>query len=541
MFKLTTGFSLMLMRRHLWCGVVLLGAAMLLAFVLPPGAFPYSPDSADYIEQARSLHAHGAALATPYDLNQPDVVREPSRLFPVGFPIVLALLSTFGVEPSVGAVLVNGIAAVLIPVILFLALRPSCGPRLAAIAAILCATTPGLILNATFGMSDCFALALSLLVFHLAVNAKSSGMHLLAGAVAAFAYVSRNALIALLLASMIFHVWMVFEHRLSRESRRQLLGFVSGCLVVLVPYVLRNLAVYGTINPYAMGESTIGLAENASAMLAALAYDLSAVAAFQLRIEPLGVAGFALLLAATISIPLLLASGRRLFTERQRRAMVFGTAYVLIGLWMVVVARTRYQWGETIGIRHSLQYTPYILGMACIVIATMLRGRGGTPRFAAGLSIVFLAALLLVHVRFYSNQLHQADVRNSMAGGQHVYRSGQDFLCGRDEGTFLVSNWAYVFRIRCGVPARHIWIVDPAREKSQPRFVGTESSYHTLKEGLDAAARNAAGRPLFVALFPGRGGLSRADFPMADEDTAALRREGWTLVTNAHEKILLER
>ena len=537
----SSGISRSAVHLYLWYGIALLGAAMLLVFVLSGRPFPYSPDSADYIEQARSLSERGVALSTPYDLARPDAISEPSRLFPIGFPIVLALLSTLDLDPSIGAVALNGLAAVLAPILLFFALKPSCGPRLAAIASLLFATTPSLIDNAPFAMTDSFALALSLLVFHLTVNARSSGAHLLSGAIAAFAYVSRNALAALLLSSMVFYIWAVLHDRYRGDSRRQFFCFVLGLSVVLAPYMLRNLAVYGAINPYAMGKSTIGIAENAASMLGAFAYDLSGIAAIQEAIRPFVFVGFLGLLTVTVIAPLVLVRVRHVFNERQWRATIFSAAYVLIGTWTIIMVRSKYQWGEVIDLRHTLQYSPYVVGAACIAVATRFGAAAGTSPVVARLCVFSLAALLLVHARFYSQQLDGLAERNARFGGHDVYASGREFACGREDGAFMVSNWAYVFRIKCEVPARHLWVIDPGRDEGQRHFVGTAATYRSLKQGLDSVAESVLERPIAVALFPGRGGLSRSDFPMEIEEAAALENSGWTIVANSRERILLER
>ena len=541
MFNAKSRFYYLTSHRYFWFGVSLIGAIMLLIFVISGRTFPYSPDSADYIEQARSLHAHGAALSTPYDLTNPGVVNEPSRLFPMGFPVAIALLSTLNIDPSIGAVVLNGLAAVLVPIILFLALRPSCGPGLAALASLLVATTPSLIDNAPLGMSDSFALALSLLVFHLTVNTRSSGAHVLSGSVAAFAYVSRNALVALILSSLIFYIYFILRDRSSGDSRRQFLCFVLGLSIILAPYVLRNLVVYDAINPYVMGKSTIGIAENASSMLGAFAYDLSGIAALKEAIQPLGIIGFIGLLAATISVPFMLFRVRHIFDDRQWRAIIFSSAYVLVGTWIVIVARTKYQWGETIDVRHTMQYVPYIVSIACIAIAARFDANVAASPIIARLPIFLVVVLLLVHARFYLQQLDGLAERNSRYGGQDVYASGREFACGRDDEAFVISNWAYVFRIKCALPARHLWVIDLERDATQRHFSGTAVSYRSLKQGLDSIAEDVAERPVAVALFPGKGGLTEADFPMRVEDSVALESSGWTIAVNSHEKILLER
>ena len=527
-------------RRYRWHVIALSGAGLLFVFVALGRAFPYSPDSADYIEQARSLYAHGTALSTPYDLGRTEIVSEPSNLFPVGFPIVLALLLALGIEPAIGAVVVNGLSAILAPVVLFVALTPSCGSRLAAIASLLCATTPGLIGNAPFAMTDTFTLALSLLVFHLSVNSRTNGAHFLSGAIAAFSYVSRNALVALLLSSMIFYVYMIAQDRSRSDLRRQFLHFTLGLSVILTPYILYNLAVHGSINPYSMGKSTIGIAENSASMLGALAYDLSSLASLQEIIRPIGTGSFFVLLASTILAPCVLILARRAFNEPQWRALVFSTEYVLIGIWIVIVARSKYQWGDTIDTRHTLQYVPYVIGTTCIAIAAKT---GTTPirsSIITKLSLLFLTALLLVHARFFIQQLHGHAEVDSRFNGLHVYALGRDFACNKEDGTFVVSNWAYVFRIKCAVPARHLWIIDPEHDEAQRHFIGTAASHSSLKQALDFLVEHIEERPIAVALFPGKGGLSRMDFPMQEKEVDSLSNEGWTIVRNTHEKILLE-
>src|SRR5665811_575028 len=60
--------------------------------------FPFSPDSAEYIEQARNLVNSGSASSTPYGLTSADKDQVENRLFPIGFSIVIATVSSFGFD-----------------------------------------------------------------------------------------------------------------------------------------------------------------------------------------------------------------------------------------------------------------------------------------------------------------------------------------------------------------------------------------------------------------------------------------------------------
>src|SRR4051812_42924799 len=64
------------------------------------GSVPYTPDSANYIEQARSLLAGNGFESRPYWIDDIDVSQRPDKLFPPGYPLVIAVGSVLSGAPA---------------------------------------------------------------------------------------------------------------------------------------------------------------------------------------------------------------------------------------------------------------------------------------------------------------------------------------------------------------------------------------------------------------------------------------------------------
>lgn len=521
------------------CGVSILAVLSLVLLVVRGRAYPFTPDSADYIEQARTLLNVGVALSTPFDLSRPQVAMEPSRLFPIGFPLLVALLGLAGLEPERAAVALNGVAAILVPIAVFIALRRAVGSGWSAIAVLLCATTPSLAVNAPFAMTDSVSLLLAVIVFGLVVNSVSTGAYLAAGTLAAVAYMSRHAMLALLVASLIH----LLVEMLSTSQRREVLtragAFFFGALLVLIPLFLRNHAVHGAISPYIMAPSTIGLSENAVRLLAVIAEDIlalpGAIAGRRVAdlVGILGLMGISLLLVYPIMVRC------NLFTTTQARFFSFSAIYIVVAGWLVVIARTKYQWGEVIGLRHSLQITPFLIICGVLLSSQIYRvwlGRSGRI-----ILLILLAALIVGHIRAVV-QLHLGlNERNARFGGQQVLELGRDHICDQSSGSLLVSNWAYVFRISCAANVRHLWIIDPETDAAQRDFLGAAVSYRSLEAALRATAQAGGDRSIVLAVFPGRGGINSSDLPLNSNKVNQFQALGWEVRRNDENSLIMSR
>ena len=165
--------------------VIIISILMTAHLIFRSPDFPFAPDSAAYIEQARNLIQEGSALTTPYG---PDGIdKTPDKLFPIGFPIVLAFISMFGLDPREAALAVGWLSAILLPLLLYTSFRKQIGSSRAAILAGLSALSPGVLTNAPIGASDVFALAMAVSAIGLVLNARPTTLFFVSGAVAGFA------------------------------------------------------------------------------------------------------------------------------------------------------------------------------------------------------------------------------------------------------------------------------------------------------------------------------------------------------------------
>jgi hypothetical protein len=91
-----------------YCLAILIGlCATTIAYFMP--VFPYTPDSACYIEQARSLLARGVFESGLYGTEKPLATFVPDPLFPPGYPVLIASFSLLlSVPPEVVALFLSG-------------------------------------------------------------------------------------------------------------------------------------------------------------------------------------------------------------------------------------------------------------------------------------------------------------------------------------------------------------------------------------------------------------------------------------------------
>src|SRR5215470_8599717 len=89
---------------------------------------PYTPDSASYIEQARSFLAGNGFASRPYWIDDIDVLQRPDRQFPPGYPLVIGVGSALSGAPVEAVALwTNRLALMVLPLIIFVVFRPVIG------------------------------------------------------------------------------------------------------------------------------------------------------------------------------------------------------------------------------------------------------------------------------------------------------------------------------------------------------------------------------------------------------------------------------
>ncbi len=329
---------------------------------------PYTSDSAVYIEAAEHFAAGQGLLVTPYSVEPVETDLHPLAIFPPGYPFLIWAATRLGLDAARAALAVQGACLAALPILFFLLFRRLVAPSTAVVASLVCTWTSPIVLASLHAWSDVPFLAFALLSFELlfrGIAGDRIGPTFGAGVAAAFACLTRNVGYALV-GSELFGLAAAIALRptVRRAWWRGSAAYGSGFLGVYGWWLLRNLLVVGRLQPYDFDPSDLSLADNVEHLARAL------VTAF------VGgrAASFALGLGALAVLALTALSVHEIQRLRERRdestlvvaALVWSTlaAYGVAGAGLVVLARTRYGWGEYINARHILQYH-WILIIAC--------------------------------------------------------------------------------------------------------------------------------------------------------------------------------
>ena len=205
-----------------WLGLVALLAGVLLVagydLTLAPKRYPYSADSASYIDMAASLHEAGRPLVTPWEVDPGDRDAIPQILFPPGFGIVIAAFMPFAGDAASAALWPSRIAAALLPFLIVTLFRGALPDRTLLAMALLALLAPGVRAWQFVAYSDVTGLAFSVVALGALARglglvgrpAVGLGWLLLAGLVAGLGYGVRNSGLAVLGASvaMLGYAWL---------------------------------------------------------------------------------------------------------------------------------------------------------------------------------------------------------------------------------------------------------------------------------------------------------------------------------------------
>lgn len=489
--------------------------AATLAYYQP--IFPYTPDSACYIEQARSLIARGVFESGIYEGSENlSANYVPDRLFPPGYPMAIALFSLFlPVQSEVVAVFLSLAALVLMPACIVFSFRRIVGVEVALIIGLLVVFTPVVIRFGGMANSDAVSLLLVTFCMGLVLNAGDRLMAwFVTGLLVGFAYLFRNANLAFVLSLCGFIVWrLVFEAENRRKKIAIAGAWLLGFSVMVVPWMIRNQMVFGKIQPYAMPSSSVGFIENIHAFVEAQLGVLLALPGldWSLARNPLGNMGLIIVLG--LLVWLVLMSWKK-WEKIDREALIFSGLYCLFGAAIVIVARSKYEWGELINERHTQAYLFALL----IALALILKN---TPMKISKqwLGLVLASGLLLTRIydmpRLYQYNPYKANV---LAVAEQIKKNQQtDPLCTQLNGRLGVSNYAYVYRIICAVPVRHVF----------PKLHGDEFIDGPLNELIPVTAKQG----VVVSIYPNRD-VDKKDLPLDQKYLNQLSASGWQVLQN---------
>ena len=424
---------------------LVLGALFVGAYdaALGTSRYPFSGDSASYIEMAASLRASGRPRVTPWDVEPADQDAVPQPLFPPGFAVVVAALTPLTGNVRSASQLPNRLAAALLPLLVLVFWRGAATPAALLGVGVWTLLSPGVREWQFVAYSDVTALACAVVALGALARALTAPPSLRAqatwcvgaGLAAAVCYALRNAGLAVLTASAatLGYAWLR-----GFIGARPIGYWLLGTAAPLIALESYNFATFGTLWPYTMPPSVRGWGLNLVDFAGAQLGDAGLPDALAAAMP----GGW---LVAVIGVVLALGAAAAWATRADRHPhlllMLLGL-YAAAGAALLVASRSRYEWGNTIDARNVLQYT-FALGLAAAVAARAL-STVQVRRAAA------LVALLLIAVRGVDAGIEAAAARNAAPEAWfELNRDARVIAAVREiaTGTLVASNAAVLFRI----------------------------------------------------------------------------------------------
>jgi len=326
-----------------------------------------SPDSAAYIECARNI-AEGRGFVVGDEAGRlTDGRWHAMRSWPPGYPLLVAAVMRLGPSAADAAPAAAAISAAAFLAVLAGFCLGRFPTAVALCLALTAASMHSLLTISAMSWSDApyLAFAAASLVC-LAKSERATGgapfWILAAGLTGGFAWCIRNVAVALFGASVFLlacrALWLP-AWRAAKDGLLWLAAWGAACSWL----VCRNLVVFGSVNPYNLPASDRPFGQNVHDAIVVVFRDMSVTHPVE------DVLGAAYALVPIGAVTLLAAAGllvasrcvrRHSWPEsrewlRTHQGVVLFSAYVILYMATVVVARSVYAWGETIHSRHCVQ------------------------------------------------------------------------------------------------------------------------------------------------------------------------------------------
>jgi hypothetical protein len=357
-------------------------------------------DGVKYVQAARNLLNGKGLVHSRHGATAPwGEIWEPLREWPPGYPILVAGVSrATGLEPLTAALWITRLSWAILPALFLLCLRPLLPAWWAAAVALLAAFSPGFLASGTVARTDApfsVLVCLTLLSVHAFLARERLRWLFVAGLIAGSSYTIRTvglALIAAVPTALLMTRLAAGDSHGRRRVARDLVAWVVGVAIAAGPLVVRNLEVFGKVQPYSLPPSTIGMVENLRWLVFAVSAEISGNHDLGLWIAwnwpPLVIT--------------ILAGGSLVFAFVRTR--IYGEGgqgedktyaavlliYAAASAAMLVLGRSTYQWGDLINERYVGQFTWIVLA---IVLCQMRHWWVGGTRWAAVQLLLALACV----------------------------------------------------------------------------------------------------------------------------------------------------
>jgi len=494
--RVAVDFVKTLLRKNSTTVLIVLSSILFILFhivSLGDSIYWWTPDSVEYIEAARNYSDTKQLLISTdiYDLNK----TAPFRLWPPGYPLLLSLIQDItGIDAQWISVIIPIISWVLIPLIIFVFIRPLLGGIPSALLSILVLTSPAVTEFGWKGLTDVPFLLIIVLGLFFSCRLNSGWQTTLSvfvgGVVLGVAYSIRTVGAAALAA--VFLVYAMY-FLVKRDERRKVLvriiAWGTGAATVVIPLFIRNIITFGTLQPYNMPPSTVSLLRNIKIYIFSTVYDLLGA-----RLEMLVGWDFVFfIVAATVTLVAytfyqdsdpFIKNAHNLINEfRSLSPSVFIiitlSIYSVLGASIVIYARTTYQWGEQINLRQVMQYDWALMAILCFILFRFI-DRNISNRAV----YLFCSVLILAHLYNAAGEHYLKESKGIGSLKFRVYSNEdirKEIIKLSEESRFVASNFHDVLRMTTSVPIHRLYLKQD------------ENLEHDLRETLSELSKTLAG------------------------------------------------
>jgi hypothetical protein len=220
--------------------------------------------------------------------------------------------------------------------------------------------------------------------------------------------------------------------------------------------------------------------------------------------------------------------GWQKFSTAERVIFISSLLYAFVGAAVVIIARTKYQWGELISIRHAMPYTAPILLALAIGLSRNFGKRMALLTIGTALMSIWCFIRLpdIYEEAFERHSSREADIEQAVRQ-ESTTNNGP---CAHDSYSAVISNYAYLYRIFCDIDAVHFTSL-PYLEIPVRYPVEIITSF---------GSESGIAGPATIALHPGRG-VGDGSLPISAQDAASLQTAGWSTMINTPNTLVVSR
>jgi hypothetical protein len=327
--------------------------------------YAYSADSASYVEMAQTLVTAGSMRVTPWDIDPIAIDAIPQPLFPPGFALLIAAFMPFTSSSASAALVPSRLSAALIPCLFLLLWRPAARASVLLGVGLWVLLSPGVRQWHYLAYSDITMLALAIAALGLlyrglllrpqsASQSVGGSRWLWAGLLAGLCYAVRNAGLAVIAASLLTLAYACARRWL---GWRAVTWWLTGLAGPVGGVWLYNLQTFAVLQPYLMPASTrtwqLNVTDYALSQLADLGVPFVQ--------HPLVALGIVVLLFALGGYSWWRCRAARGSDYAEHVLLTVTGSYGLCGAALLIISRSRYEWGTLIDARNVLQYSFVVL------------------------------------------------------------------------------------------------------------------------------------------------------------------------------------